>query len=130
VKYSRGALVEVEYSTQYLQIEHGRGHPELRTPSTLEALEGLRSLGFLAEDEHRDLRDAYVFWRRVADGLRMVRGNARDLLLPADGPEALGLLARRLGYPEAGWREAGAALTADVAAHRGRVSAIFDRRFR
>ncbi len=130
VKYSRGALVEVEYSVQYLQIQHGRDHPELRTPSTLEALERLRSLGFLAEDEHRDLRDAYVFWRRVADGLRMVRGNARDLLLPADGSEALGLLARRLGYPEAGWSEAGAALTADVAAHRGRVSAIFDRRFR
>ena len=32
VKYSPGALVEVEYAVQYLQIEHGRRHPELRTP--------------------------------------------------------------------------------------------------
>jgi glutamate-ammonia-ligase adenylyltransferase len=130
VKYSRGALVEVEYSAQYLQIQAGREHPELRTPSTLEALERLRSLGFLDEDEHRHLRDAYIFWRRVADGLRMVRGNARDLLLPADGTEALGLLARRLGYTEAGWTQGGAALAGDVAAHRDRVTAFFTRRFR
>jgi glutamate-ammonia-ligase adenylyltransferase len=130
VKYSEGALVEVEYSVQYLQIQHGRDHPDLRTPSTLEALERLRSLGFLGEDEHRDLHDAYVFWRRVADALRMVHGNARDLLLPADGSEALGILARRLGYPGAGWREAGAALAADVARHRDRVRAFFTRRFR
>ncbi len=129
VKYSEGALVEVEYSAQYLQIQHGRDHPELRTPSTLEALERLRSLGFLAEDEHRDLRDAYVFWRRVADALRMVRGNARDLLLPADTSEALGFLARRLGYPGGSWREAAASLAADVARHRDRVRAFFTRRF-
>ncbi len=130
VKYSRGALVEVEYAAQYLQIQHGREHRELRTPSTLPALEALDSLGLLGEIEHPHLRGAYIFWRRVADGLRMVRGNARDLLLPADGPEALGLLARRLGYPQAGWSQAGAALAADVAAHRDLVSAIFDRRFR
>jgi glutamate-ammonia-ligase adenylyltransferase len=129
VKYSRGALVEVEYSVQYLQIQHGRDHLELRTPSTLEALERLGSLGFLAEDEQRALRDAYVFWRRVADALRMVRGNARDLLLPADGSEALGFLARRLGYPGGSWREAAASLAADLARHRDRVRAFFTRRF-
>ena len=129
MKYSRGALVDVEYSVQYLQIQHGRDHLELHTPSTLEALERLGSLGLLAEDEHRTLRDAYVFWRRVADALRMVRGNARDLLLPADGSEALGFLARRLGYPGGGWGEAAASLAADLARHRDRVRAFFTRRF-
>ncbi len=129
VKYSPGALVEVEYSTQYLQIQHGRVHPELRTPSTLEALDRLRSIGRLGEDEHQDLRQAYVFWRQVADGLRMLRGNARDLLLPEDGSEEQGFLARRLGYPGAGWHEAGAALAADVQRHRERVRAFVSARF-
>jgi [glutamine synthetase] adenylyltransferase / [glutamine synthetase]-adenylyl-L-tyrosine phosphorylase len=130
VKYSPGALVEVEYSAQYLQIEHGHAHPELRTPSTLEALDRLRSIGLLGENEHQDLRQAYVFWRRVADGLRMVRGNARDLLLPEDGSEEQGFLARRLGYAGAGWHEAGQALGSDVARHRDRVRAFFAARFR
>jgi glutamate-ammonia-ligase adenylyltransferase len=127
VKYSAGALVDVEYSAQYLQIQHGRDHADLRTPSTLEALERLRALGFLGEDDHRALHDGYVFWRRVADGLRMVRGNARDLLLPEDGSQELGFLARRLGYPGAGGREAGEALAGDVARHRERVHGFFTR---
>jgi [glutamine synthetase] adenylyltransferase / [glutamine synthetase]-adenylyl-L-tyrosine phosphorylase len=127
VKYSPGALVDVEYSAQYLQIQHGRDRPELRTPSTLEALDRLRALGFLGEGDHRALHDGYVFWRRVADGLRMVRGNARDLLLPEDGSQELGFLARRLGYPGAGGREAGQALAGDVARHREQVNAFFTR---
>ena len=130
VKYSPGALVDVEYSAQYLQIQHGNDHPELRTPSTLEALERLRALRILGEDDHRGLHDGYVFWRRVADGLRMVRGNARDLLLPEDGSQELGFLARRLGYPGAGGREAGKALAADVARHREGVNGFFTTRFR
>ena len=130
VKYSHGALIEVEYSAQYLQVQHGRAHAELRTPSTLEALARLRGLGFLTEDEHRDLQDAYVFWRRVADGLRMVRGHARDLLLPEGGSEEMGFLARRLGYSGTSRHQAGAALDVEIRRHRERVSAFFTRRFR
>jgi glutamate-ammonia-ligase adenylyltransferase len=129
VKYSRGALVEVEYSAQYLQIQHGQARPELRTPSTLEALDRLCWAGLLGEAEHQSLRLAYVFWRRVADGLRMVRGNARDLLLPEDDSEEQGFLARRLGYARASRREAGRALARDVALHRDAVRTFFDARF-
>jgi glutamate-ammonia-ligase adenylyltransferase len=122
--------VDVEYSAQYLQLQHGHDRPELRTPSTLEALERLRALRLLGEDDHRGLHDGYVFWRCMADGLRMVRGNARDLLLPEDGSQEMGSLARRLEYPGAGGREAGKALAADVARHRERVNRIFTARFR
>src|SRR3970282_1689843 len=52
VKLSRGGLVEVEYAVQYLQILHGREHPELRSSSTLSALAALRRLGLVSEVEH------------------------------------------------------------------------------
>jgi hypothetical protein len=58
----------------------------------------------------------------------MVRGNARDLLLPASGSEELAFLARRLGYPGSGAAAAGA-LGADVARHREAVHAVFTARF-
>jgi glutamate-ammonia-ligase adenylyltransferase len=128
VKYSPGGLIEVEYAAQYLQIQHGRAHPELRTPSTQEALDGLRAKGILSEAEHRRLDEAYVFWRRAADGLRMVRGNARDLLLPPEGSEELRSLARRLEYPGTG-ATAAELLGADVRGHRDRVHSFFLARF-
>ena len=104
VKYSPGALVEVEYAVQYLQIEHGRERPELRTPATLEALDRLGAAALLGAAERAVLREAYLFWRGVADALRMVRGNARDLLLPEPDSEELRFLARRLGYAGADWK--------------------------
>ena len=129
VKYSPGALVEVEYAVQYLQIEHGRRHPELRTPSTLEGLDRLQAAGSIDAARRDELRAAYVFWRRVADALRMVRGNARDLLLPESASEEVRFLARRLGYAGPDWAAAAAGLLADVARHREAVSRFFRERF-
>ena len=130
VKYSSGALVEVEYSAQYLQLQHGRPDKTLRTPSTLTALDRLCEAGHLEARERDELRAAYVFWRRVADALRMVRGNARDLLLPESGSEEVRFLARRLGYAGPDWTAAAEAFLADVARHREAVSRFFKERFR
>jgi len=82
VKYSPGGIIDIEYAVQYLQILHGKDHPELRTPSTLEALDSLRRLKIISQKEQDHLRRAYIFLRTLIDGLRMVRGNARDLILP------------------------------------------------
>lgn len=130
VKLSRGGLVDVEYTAQYLQIQHGRDQAALRTPRTLEALLALARLGILSAAEHDALREGYVFWRRTVDALRMVRGQASDLLLPDEGSEELRLLARRLGYPGRDWAEAAGALDADIDRNRLAVQAVFDRRFR
>jgi glutamate-ammonia-ligase adenylyltransferase len=130
VKYSAGALVDVEYAAQYLQVLHGRSRPELRTPSTLVALDRLRDCGLLDAEEHGALGAAYRFWRQVADGLRMERGDARDLLLPEEGSEELRFLARRLGYGGTDWQAGARALADDVRRHREWVSAFFARRFR
>jgi glutamate-ammonia-ligase adenylyltransferase len=126
VKLSRGALVDVEYAAQYLQIQHGQRHPALRTPRTLDALDRLLALGFLSASDHHILREGYLFWRRVTDALRMVRGHASDLLLPDEGGEELRLLARRLGYSGSDWSRAAAALDADVDRHRLGIRAVFD----
>jgi glutamate-ammonia-ligase adenylyltransferase len=130
VKYSPGALVEVEYAVQYLQLEHGRERPELRTPATLEALDRLGEAALLGAPERDALRSAYLFWRLAADALRMVRGNARDLLLPEPDSEELRFLARRLGYTGADWKQAGRAFLADLDRHRESASRFFTERFR
>ena len=82
----------------------------------------------LAADEHEALREGYVFWREVADAMRVVRGYAGDLLLPEQGTDEHGFLARRLGY--AGNRaEAGERLAEDVSRHREALASVYDRRF-
>ncbi|HXY42105.1 MAG TPA: hypothetical protein VEQ10_20685 [Vicinamibacteria bacterium] len=130
VKHSPGALVEVEYAVQYLQLEHGRSLPALRTPSTLDGLDRLRQAGLLQPAEAEALRAGYLFWRAVADALRMVRGHARDLLLPLAGSEETRLLARRLGYAAADWSSAARAFLDDVERHRRAVASFFGERFR
>ena len=97
-KLGHGGLVDIEYLVQVLQIQHAHDHAELRTTNTLSAAEALQKCGIISAAEHRKLRDAYVFFRRLIDGLRMVRGNARDLTTPGATTEEFEFLARRLGY--------------------------------
>jgi glutamate-ammonia-ligase adenylyltransferase len=126
VKYSRGCMVDVEYTVQYLQLLHGGEHRELRTPTTLEGLDRLHDAGFLSEEDAADLRSSYLFWRRLADAQRMVHGAARDLLLPVPGSEELGFLARRMGYEAPSGQEAADALHSDVERHCERTLTIFN----
>jgi glutamate-ammonia-ligase adenylyltransferase len=99
VKLSPGGMVDLEYLVQMLQIRDGHRCPELRTPNTLAAADALRKCGTLTADDHRRLRIAYSFFRRLIDALRMVRGNAHDLTTPAPGTEEFEFLARRMGLP-------------------------------
>ena len=58
----------------------------LRTPRIHEALNALMPMpvSYLPEDCDR-LTDAYGFLRKLINGLRMLRGSAKDLFLPAVG---------------------------------------------
>jgi glutamate-ammonia-ligase adenylyltransferase len=99
-KYSAGGLIDIEYLVQALQIVYGVG-PEsrdIRVPNTLAALQGLRSVGAVDEGTFRELRISYVFLRGLINGLRIVRGNARDLTIPEEGTPEFLILARRIGY--------------------------------
>jgi glutamate-ammonia-ligase adenylyltransferase len=97
-KLSPGGLVDLEYLTQALQVQHGRRHPEIREPNTLRAMASLERVGVIVADAHAAFVAAYTFSRRLIDALRMVRGDARDLTVPATDSEEFEFLARRLGY--------------------------------
>ncbi|MEW6542011.1 MAG: hypothetical protein AB1411_00175 [Nitrospirota bacterium] len=129
VKYSPGGLIDVEYTVQYLQIMHGHADPRLRTPNTLEALAALGDGGALAREEAAQLRDTYLFLRGLIDALRIVRGDAKDLVLPPAGSDAFVFLARRMGYTTERWEEGSARLAADIARHMERTAALFASKF-
>jgi glutamate-ammonia-ligase adenylyltransferase len=99
-KYSPGALVDVEYLVQALQIVHGGKHLAVRTTSTLQAIAALEGAGGLTRHRARLLRSAYRFFRTLIDALRVVHGDARDLTVPAAGSDEFLRLTRRLRRPD------------------------------
>ena len=97
-KYSPGALVDVEYLVQALQISHGQANPALRRTNIREAMAALAEAGVLSAEDYAQLRRAHTFLRWLIDTLRMVRGNARDLTVPPPDSDEFAFLARRLRY--------------------------------
>ena len=96
VKLGRGGIREIEFFAQAFQLLYGGSRPNLRTPNTLDALDRLLDGGLISFDDHRTLRDSYLFLRDVEHKLQL----AHDLQthrLPRD-PRKLLRLARRLGF--------------------------------
>ena len=90
----------MEYLVQGLQINYGREYPEVRQTNTREAMAALARVGILSEDDYGRLRKAHTFLRWLIDSLRVVRGNARDVTVPAESSEEYAYLARRLHYAD------------------------------
>ena len=129
VKYSPGGIIDVEYAVQYLQLLNGKDHPEVRVPNTLEALDQLRRLQIIREGDYIMLHASYLFLRNLIDALRIVRGDASDLVLPEETSEEFKSLARRLGYRERDRREGAAKLAADIRETMKKVHDYFLMRF-
>lgn len=129
VKYSAGGLIDIEYLAQYLQLAHGHRVEAIRTPNTLAALDELGRAGLLAPDEVQRLRAAYLFLRALIDALRIVRGTAKDLVLPEPDSDAFIYLSRRLGYASDRWEEGAARLAEDIARHTESTRALFTSHF-
>ena len=129
VKYSPGGIVDIEYTAQYLQVMHGHAVPDLRTPNTLEALAAAERHRLLSAREARALHDAYLFLRSVIDALRIVRGHAKDLVLPDMGSDEFIFLARRMGYREDDWRAGAKRLDGDIRQHMEQARTTYTNRF-
>ena len=114
IKYSPGGLIDIEYGVQYLQLQHGHRHAALRSQNTLVALAALADTKLLPRKEVGSLTAAYLFFRLLIDGLRIVRGHAKDLVLPPADSEAFVFLARRVGYTTESWEEGAQKLHADI----------------
>ena len=128
-KFSPGALVDVEYAVQILQVVHGSDTPALRTPSVHAALDELRRLAVIDQADARALAAAYDFLRRLINGLRMLRGSARDLELPATDSAEYAHLARRIGYGARGGLGEAVQLRTDFEVHTAAVRSFVERRF-
>ena len=129
VKYSQGGVIDIEYAVQYLQVMHGHKRPSLRTPNTLQALAALVEAGLVNRADGENLRKAYLFTRTLIDGLRMVRGNAKDLVLPPPDSEEFIFLARRVGYATDDWQAGARHLQTDIEEHMGKTREFFERTF-
>lgn len=72
LKRGRGGIREIEFFAQIHQLIHGGREAELRSASTLAALEALAAAGRVGADEAADLTQAYRLLRTVEHRLQMV----------------------------------------------------------
>jgi glutamate-ammonia-ligase adenylyltransferase len=125
VKYSAGGIIDIEYAAQYMQLLHGRENPSIRVANTVDALDQLRRAGIIDDSEYEPLHSAYFFLRNVIDALRVVRGDASDLVLPDEDSDDFKALARRLGYREKDRAQDASRLAADIREQMGRARKQF-----
>jgi [glutamine synthetase] adenylyltransferase / [glutamine synthetase]-adenylyl-L-tyrosine phosphorylase len=97
VKLSRGGIREIEFIVQLLQVVRGGQFPEIRTRSTLKALDRLAAGGLMKADNARKLADAYVFLRQVEHRIQYLDDQQTHLLPTADGD--LAWIATSLALP-------------------------------
>src|SRR5437763_4731944 len=95
VKLSRGGIREIEFIVQLLLVVRGGQFPEIRTRSTLKALDKLAAGGLMKPDSARRLAEAYTFLRRVEHRIQFLDDQQTHLLPTGDAD--LGWIARSLG---------------------------------
>jgi glutamate-ammonia-ligase adenylyltransferase len=123
LKLGRGGLSDVEWLVQLLQLQHAGKHHELRTTSTVEALDAAASLGLLSAADAKLLADAWRLASRIRSANVIWSGRASDLL-PSSRRD-LEAVARWCGY-EPGHA---ATLEEDYLRLSRRARAVFERVF-
>jgi [glutamine synthetase] adenylyltransferase / [glutamine synthetase]-adenylyl-L-tyrosine phosphorylase len=99
LKLGRGGLADVEWTVQLLQLRFAADVPELRTPSTLGALEAARGAGLVDDGDAEVLAEAWRFASVLRNAVMLWRGRPSDQL-PANYRDLDGV-ARLAGYPPA-----------------------------
>ena len=99
VKSGVGSIRDIEFVTQFLQLQHLDEHPEILGTNTLRSLSGLAAAGCLRSDEYRKLSSGYLLLRSIEHSMQLMH-NKQVHRLPADAGE-LSYLARRLDFTDA-----------------------------
>lgn len=98
VKLSRGGIREIEFIVQLLLVVRGGQFPEIRTRSTLKALERLTARGLMKPGSAERLAEAYTFLRRIEHRIQFLDDQQTHLLPTADAD--LAWIARSMGLTE------------------------------
>ena len=123
IKQGRGALVDVEFIVEYLQLRFAHACPALRVPGTRAGLQALENETILSPPSLRTLKEAYEFLRRLENRLCMVYGrSAGEIELQG---RSLEMLARRMGYGSG--EKAGERLRQQYNHHTQKVRRIYER---
>ena len=99
VKSGVGSIRDIEFVTQFLQLQHVEQHPEILGTNTLRSLAALAAAGCLRADEYRKLSSGYLLLRSIEHSLQLMH-NKQVHALPGDEGE-LSYLARRLDFSDA-----------------------------
>src|SRR5690606_22990221 len=83
VKLSRGGIREIEFTVQLLQVVRGGQFPEIRTRSTLKALQRLAARGLIPSETSQRLANSYVLLRRIEHRIQYL-DDQQTHLLPTD----------------------------------------------
>jgi len=125
LKQGPGGIRDVEFYVQYMQLVSGWSRPEVRSATSLEAIEALGNARCLLEGEEAHLSLAYRFLRILEHRLQL-RSLTPEALLPREGRE-LDLLALGMGIRGPVSEGAGAQLARILRNYRARVRAILER---
>jgi glutamate-ammonia-ligase adenylyltransferase len=121
VKLSRGGIREIEFIVQLLLVVRGGQFPEIRTRSTLKALQRLAAGGLMKRETADRLAEAYTLLRRVEHRIQYLDDQQTHQLPGADGD--LSWIARSLGLA---WRADACELLDTLGQTREFVAAEFD----
>jgi len=98
LKYAAGALIDIEFIAQYLQLVHAAATPEILDTSTARMLEKAARVGVLAAEDAAVLRPAVLLYHDLTQILRLCLPGAFDPKSASAG--VLGLLARAADLPD------------------------------
>ncbi|NJC22107.1 glutamate-ammonia-ligase adenylyltransferase [Arthrobacter pigmenti] len=123
LKLGRGGLSDVEWLIQLIQLQHADSVTELRTSSTLEAMDAVQEHGLLPADDVVTLRTSWRLTSRIRAANMVWSGKSSDLL-PSSRRD-LEAVARWCAYGPG----KGAELEEDYLRLTRRSRAIFERYF-
>ena len=96
VKLSRGGIREIEFIVQLLLVVRGGQFPEIRTRSTLKALDKLAAGGLMQRATAERLADAYTMLRRIEHRIQYL-DDQQTHVLPTNDAD-LAWIAASLGH--------------------------------
>ena len=86
----------MEWAIQLLQLTHGHDYPDIRTPSTLDALRALTGHDLISADDAQQLEEAWTLASSVRTALALYGAKSSDVL--PDDRAGLEGAARLMGY--------------------------------